>query len=347
MMLSVACCMRHIVGPVMRLPTKSILLVISALCAALVLAGCGGDDASSDDPIAAANEVDVASFPKTGGGKTFADLQKEVDAKQDASLLPAANNFVAGRENRLPFGLFDADRNAVWGPTMMYLSTGTDAPAVGPFPVKARSFDIPPEFQSEVSKSDLETVGNGFYTAELPAKWNGDKVNVLTLTQTDAGVQAAATGVTLKKSDPMPAPGEKMTAVKTATLDDVDGDAEAISTRVPPADMHDVSFDEVVGKGKPVVLLMATPKLCSSRVCGPIVDVAAEVQSEAGDDAVFVHQEIFKDNDINAGYVPQLEELGMTMEPVTFVVDGDGVVVAQLQGPFVAEELREALDAAE
>lgn len=327
----------------MGLRTKPLLLVLVAVFASVALAGCGGDDATSGDPIAAANDVDVASFPRTDGTKTFADLQKEVDAKQDANLLPAANNFVIGRENRLPFGLFDADRNAVWGPTMMYLSTGTGAPAVGPFPVKARSFDIPTEFQSEVSKSDLETVGNGFYTADLPAKWNGDKVNVLTLTQTDAGVQAAATGVTLNKSDPMPAPGEKMPAIKTATLDDVDGDASAVSTRVPPADMHDVSFDEVVGKGKPVVLLMATPKLCASRVCGPIVDVAAEVQAETGDDVVFVHQEIYKDNDINAGYVPQLEELGMTMEPVTFVVDGDGVVVAQLQGPFVAEELRKAL----
>lgn len=328
----------------MPLPRIPICSVAGALCVvALALAGCGGDEAASGDPIASADKVELSEFPSTDGKKTFAQLQQEVDAKQDASLLPASNNFVAGRENRLPFGLFDADRNAVWGPTVMYLSTGTDAPAVGPFPVRARSFDIAEEFRSEVSSSDLETVGNGFYTAQLPAKWKGDKINVLTLTQTDEGVQAAATGVTLKKSDPMPAPGEKMPAVKTATLDDVDGDAEAISTRVPPADMHDESFDKVVGKGKPVVLLMATPKLCASRVCGPIVDVAAEVQSEVGDDAVFVHQEIYKDNDINAGYVPQLDELGMTMEPVTFVVDGDGVVVAQLLGPFVAEELREAL----
>lgn len=323
----------------------------AALClllAANAVAGCGDSaDSGSEDPIAAANDVVVADFPKTDGKLTFEDLQQAVSAKQDANLLPAANNFVAGRENRLPFGLFDADRKPVWGPTMMYLSDGTGKPATGPFPVKARDFDIPAEFQSETAKSDLESVGNGFYTAMIPAGQGGDKVNVLTLTKTDAGFQAAATGITLAAKDPTVAIGAKVPAVATPTLDDVDGDASKISTRVPPADMHDVSLDDALKQNKPIVLLLATPKLCASRVCGPIVDVAAQVQDSVGDDVIFIHNEIYKDNDLNAGYMPQVEAFGLTSEPFAFVIGSNGRVVEQLQGPFVAEELEAAIKKAQ
>ncbi len=64
--------------------------------------------------------------------------------------------------------------------------------------------------------------------------------------------------------------------------------------------MHDVDLADVVGK-KPVVLLFATPALCVSRVCGPVVDIAEQVKSEVGDDVAFIHMEIFTDNDPNQG----------------------------------------------
>lgn len=326
-----------------RISSRAVL-ALGLLAVITATAGCGGsDDSGPADPITAANQVAVADFPQTDGKKTFAELQKEVDAKQDANLLPAANNFVAGNENRLPFGLFDVDRKPIWGPTVMYLSAGTGKPAAGPFPVKARDFDIPAEFQSETAKSDLESVGNGFYTAMIPAGEGGDKVNVLTLTETDAGYQAAATGITLVDKDPTVAIGDKVPAISTPTLADVDGDATKLSTRVPPADMHELSLDEALEQNRPIVLIFATPKLCASRVCGPVVDVGAQVQDKVGDDVIFIHNEIYKDNDLNAGFLPQVTEFGLPSEPYTFVTDADGRVVEQLQGPFVAEELEAAI----
>ena len=137
----------------------------------LLLSACGGDSAEPD-PVAAANEVNTADFPKTDGKKTLKDLQLETKAAQDANLLPASNNFPAGRENRLPFALFDAERKPFWGPTMMYFAVD-DGPAQGPFPVKAHGFDVAAEFQSETSKSDINAIGNGFYTTELPAEKAG------------------------------------------------------------------------------------------------------------------------------------------------------------------------------
>ena len=46
------------------------------------------------------------------------------------------------------------------------------------------------------------------------------------------------------------------------------------------------------------MLAFATPQLCQTRVCGPVVDVVAEVKNST-DGVTFIHQEIYANNDIN------------------------------------------------
>ncbi|MGK2878720.1 MAG: TlpA family protein disulfide reductase [Solirubrobacterales bacterium] len=326
-------------------PRRAAALSVMTAALALIVAGCGGDSAGSAEantPSSAQN-VNLADFPKTDGKKTVADLQREVSAGQEANLLPAANNFVAGRDNRLPFGLFNQDREPIWGPTAMYLSAGTTAPATGPFKVAANDFSVPAEFQSETSEGDLNAIGNGFYAANIPTPKGTKKINVLTLTQQDGGFQAAATGITTTLRDPTVAPGEQAPAVTTPTVKSSGGDLEAICTRTPADDMHEISLKDALKAKKPIVLIFATPKLCASRVCAPVVDVAEEVHHELGGDVIFIHNEIYKENDINEGYRPQVAAYGLTSEPYTFVIASDGRVAEQLQGPFVASELRAAL----
>ncbi|MGH2957989.1 MAG: TlpA family protein disulfide reductase [Solirubrobacterales bacterium] len=327
-------------------PRRAIVAAVVATALAGAFSGCGDDTSAAPNTPAAAQNVNLADFPKTDGKKTITQLQREVKAGQDANLLPAANDFVVGRDNRLPFGLFNADREPVWGPTVVYLSSGTDAPATGPFKVAAHDFSVPEEFQSETSKGDLNTIGNGFYVANIPTPKGTKKINVLSLTQIDGGFQAAATGITPTLRDPAVAPGEKAPAIETPTADSVD-DISEIDTRVPSDDMHEISLKDALKEKKPIVLIFATPKLCASRVCGPVVDVAEEVHHELGESVIFIHQEIYKDNDINKGYRPQVAAYGLTSEPFTFVIGSDGRVVEQLQGPFVADELRAALKKAQ
>ena len=70
--------------------------------------------------------------------------------------------------------------------------------------------------------------------------------------------------------------------IHTPTITSVAGDAAKISTRVPPATpMLQTDFHDVLGK-KPIVLVFATPQLCQSRICGPVVDVAMQVQASGG-----------------------------------------------------------------
>src|SRR5690606_27880537 len=119
---------------------------------------------------------------------------------------------------------------------------------------------------------------------------------------------------------------------------------ESIDTRVPPSTMHGDDLADVLGK-KPVVLLFATPALCVSRVCGPVVDVAEQVKAQYGDEAAFIHMEIYKNNELDPENLrPQVEAYGLPTEPWLFVIDEDGKVTTRIEGAFSVAELESALE---
>jgi hypothetical protein len=109
--------------------------------------------------------------------------------------------------------------------------------------------------------------------------------------------------------------------------------------------MHDVDLADVLGK-RPVVLLFATPALCQSRVCGPVVDIAEQVKAERGGDAAFVHMEIYRNNHVDQGYRPQVLAWHLRTEPWLFTIDRHGRIAARIEGAFGARELNEAIDKA-
>jgi hypothetical protein len=88
--------------------------------------------------------------------------------------------------------------------------------------------------------------------------------------------------------------------VETETVTSSGGDIKSIETRDPADDMHEENFADALGE-KPVALLMATPALCQTRVCGPVTDIAAQFQKEYGDRVTFIHQEVYEDNDVQKG----------------------------------------------
>jgi hypothetical protein len=145
---------------------------------------------------------------------------------------------------------------------------------------------------------------------------------------------------------PVPEVGERAPRTSTPTVADVAGDVEQIDTRVPPSTMHDEDFAEVLGK-KPAVLLFATPALCRSRTCGPVVDIAEQVKSERGDEDVsWIHMEIYNDNTADKGFRPQVRHWRLPTEPWLFTVDRQGRIAARVEGAFSARELEQAVDAA-
>jgi hypothetical protein len=84
-----------------------------------------------------------------------------------------------------------------------------------------------------------------------------------------------------------------------------------------------------------------------SAVCGPVVDVALEMRADReGEDVQFIHQEIYENNELEAGFRPQVRAFGLPTEPWLFTVDSDGRIAARIEGAFGAAELDRAIDAA-
>jgi hypothetical protein len=103
-----------------------------------------------------------------------------------------------------------------------------------------------------------------------------------------------------------------------------------------------VDLADVLGK-RPVVLMFATPRLCASRTCGPVVDVMEQVKAQTGSGPAFIHVEVYKGNDVSKGFLPQLLKWRLPTEPWTFVIDRVGIVRERFEGTLSVAELRRAV----
>jgi hypothetical protein len=225
----------------------------------------------------------------------------------------------------------------------LYIGRTSGAQAQGPFVARSESLKVSPQFQSKTTATDPQAA-HSVYVADVTFPRNG-KFAVLAVAR--IGGRTVATSpfsmaVGDKKVLP-PGPGDKAPVIHTLTPADVGGDLAKIDTRLPPApQLLADDFADVVGK-KPVVLTFATPQLCQSRVCGPVVDVVAEVQARTGAKVAFIHQEIYRDNDVSKGLRPQLAPYHLESEPWTFVIDRTGRVSTRFEGAFSAGELERAV----
>ena len=91
---------------------------------------------------------------------------------------------------------------------------------------------------------------------------------------------------------------------------------------------------------RPFVVTVATPKYCTSRVCGPVVDVMEAVRRRFESRGVrFIHVEVFSGNNPARGYNRWMREWGLASEPWVFLVGADGRVKAKFEGSVSAAEL--------
>lgn len=317
------------------------LVVVGAL--GLSLSGCGGDSSGSDSPMAPA-PARAADFPKPAG-KTLAQLKKGIGG-QGPVLAPAVSQLKPGTD-RFGFGLFDRARAQIAdAPVVLYTAPKGGGKVRGPIPAKWESLAVKPQFQSRSVASDPDAA-KALYVAKLKFPEPGS-YDVLAVARLDKRLVVASNAGGLLKvngSSKVPDVGEKAPVIDTPTKTDVRGDIAKIDTRLPPSSLHEHNFKDVVGK-KPVILIFATPALCQSRVCGPIVDIAEQVKAERGDDAVFIQQEIFNENKIDKGFRPQVRRYDLPTEPWLFAIDRRGRIAARIEGAYSAAELEKAVDAA-
>jgi hypothetical protein len=321
--------------------------VLAATAAALLvlpLSACGGSSKKSDST--SQNPPKVATpqnFPSPQG-KSIAEIRQGLGP--GPVLAPAVSILTPGKD-RFSFGLFDRARRQISeAPTAIYISPiGSDV-VQGPIPAQDYKLDVDPQYRSKTVADDPNAAQSVYVgDVKFPKPGNYEVLAVAKLDDRLVAANPISMPVIPPAKDPVPAVGSKAIKIDTPTLASVGGDASKIDTRLPPDDMHKVNLADVLGK-KPIVLVFATPALCQSRVCGPVVDMAMQVEHEHPGEAVFIHQEIYNDNDPNKGFRPQVTAWHLPTEPWVFGIDRQGRIADRLEGAATVPAIEAVLKAA-
>ncbi|MGH2385598.1 MAG: TlpA family protein disulfide reductase [Candidatus Limnocylindria bacterium] len=259
-----------------------------------------------------------------------------VASQSTPEILPifVSSEIVLGR-NRFLFSLTDGQRNLISAPDLnvqleLFSREGDQGTKLA---------DVPAEFLWAVEGERglyvayPEFPSAGRYGFRFLANREGEPVMTVLA---DFDVAAEAT---------TPAIGEPAIPSDTPTADDVGGDLSQISTdESPDPSMYEVSVAQAIEAGEPFVVTFATPKLCTSRVCGPTLETVKAVKADYPD-LRFIHVEPYDLTDQSElTTMPWVDEWGMPSEPWVFVVDADGNVAAKFEVIPGEGELRDAID---
>ncbi|HET7517198.1 MAG TPA: thioredoxin family protein [Actinomycetes bacterium] len=288
----------------------------SAIGLAALLAACGGDD-------------------KPAGSAPAGSLQAlRADATQ-LSLLGAQSQLPVGTV-LYTFGLSTADtRRVTGGAPEVWVAKNDTGRAAGPFP--ARWFELK-AYETTKDRSPRSPL-RGFYGAEVEFPEPGNWMVAATV-QAEAGRAVGQGGVPVAAEVPA-AVGSKAKPLATPVATTAAG-RKKICTREPACPLHEISLDDALKAGRPTVVNFGTPLLCTSQICGPVVDEQMVVADKLGSKASFVHIEIYPSRDTSKP-VKALTDYGFTTEPWLLVVDRDGVIRARYEGPVTAGQIETAL----
>jgi len=337
------------------------------LAAALFAAGCGdGSDSSTSSGEAAASRPapPKSAFPKTEG-RTLKEIVKSADSHAELVVSPAALAFYAG-VNRFPFGVFEPDRTQIGDAEVaLYVARAPkvkpgataeggekggaaraqrealEQPAAGPYPAKIESLATQPAYRAQTTTVDPDAA-TVVYSTDIDFSSDGEWRIAALVKQGDEFAATLLPSVSVGGFKSVPRVGQPAPRIHTPTAADSGGDLSQITTRIPPDTQNKVDYADALGR-EPIVLLFATPQFCQSRVCGPVVDVAEQVKEEYGDEAAFIHMEIYNDNDPEKGVRPQVRAFRLPGEPWLFAIDRNGVIQDEVEGAFGVDLLTEVV----
>jgi hypothetical protein len=180
--------------------------------------------------------------------------------------------------------------------------------------------------------------GRGVYvteaTFEAPGVWKAEA---------RAGGQKIPFTLEVNDAPMGPVAGDMAPTAASPTTTDPLG-VNPICTRVPQCPLHTESLSTVIGQGKPVVALFATPARCQSQYCAPVLDEFLQVTAPLRDKAHFVHIEIYK-NAKDMTLVPTVDAWKLPGEPAMFGIDSAGVVRSRIEGAFGGTEMQQQINA--
>jgi hypothetical protein len=281
-----------------------------------------------------------------------ADLGRALAAESNEDLQPliTTSELIVG-ENRFAFGLIKSDKLLESADVQLriYSIDGPEPQLVAETnalykPVGAteggESVHRHADGTSHVHSADSDV--RGLYVTRLkfarPGPWGIE----LQARDDNGSLATARLTVTVANASQTPALGSPAPRSRNVVASEV-GDLRQIDTsQEPDPRLHQVRIADAILQGKPQLIVFATPQFCTSRMCGPVVDIVRQLLPKYNKRVAFTHQEIWQDF-ASKKVFPTVEEWRLASEPWTFVVDGEGIIRGKFEGLVTGRELEEAL----
>ena len=288
----------------------ALVLVIVA-----VLSACGGSEPKDASSVAGSSRFD----------QPFTNV--------DDYPAVVSSDLVVG-SNRVLIAMFDKNDAPVGGPAAkMHVAfydlaksesdpvSDADARWVWAIPGERGLWEVP----------DVQLDSTGKWGASVSVHGDG-------LDEDDLGVSFE-----VKSKSSTPALGSPAPASDTPTAADAGKLSDITSDPHPDPRFYKTSIADAIAHHEPFVVVFATPKYCTSRVCGPTLNVVKSI-SKDWPKLTFIHVEVYDLSDVSSlKPVPAITQWGLPGEPWVFVVDGHGDVVAKYEGVVDRGDLQQQL----
>jgi hypothetical protein len=293
---------------------RGVLLAAAFFLAAALPSACGGGGGTPNEGSVEGSLGDVLSRPG-----------------DDVALVPGTSDYAAG-DVRVVFLVIDSRGKSIERPrARVWIARSFDDKPFLQTTARLENVGVPGV--SEAAAGDVTHV----YVARLRLP---EGKHVLVAEPIGGRPIQGALDLEVAETPKAPAVGAKAFPSRTPTIASTDGDLAALTTRTPPdvALLRDSVADSLADRA-PFVLAFATPQFCTSRTCGPVVDVVDYVRKRVGKSPVrFIHVEIYEDNQ-----PPEtnrwVKEWKLPTEPWVFLVGRDGLIKARFEGSVSAAEL--------
>jgi hypothetical protein len=283
-----------------------------------------------------------------GSGTGDANENREVPEQLQPLITTA--ELVVGR-NRFAFGLLKANKLVEGADVQLrvYSIEGREASLVAEINAPYRSVNSLAQSQGVHRHPDgtkhihtAATNVRGLYITQLtftrPGLWGLE-----ILAKEKGGLPTVArTMVTILDATRTPAVGSPAPRSRNLIASEVKNLREIDTSVRPDPRLHRVRIADAIAQGKPQLIVFATPQFCTSRMCGPVVDIVRTLLAAYGKRLTFIHQEIWQDF-AEKKMFPTVEEWRLDTEPWIFVVDGKGIIRAKFEGLVTVQEIESTL----
>ena len=293
-------------------------VIWAAIVLALVAGACGGTAAPTPTP---------SAVKPTGAA---------------AGLLVTSSDLAVGPE-RFTAAIFDDNQRPIAGAEvrLRFFKLGSEGPAV------LRS-EVEAPFRVEgLEKEGLQD--RGVYAARVtfdaPGAWGVEAV----VRRPQRPEETVASRFDVKARSQTPGIGDPAPASRNKTIRDVNSVDELTTARPADPDLYRFSIAQALGDGKPFLVVFATPAFCTSRTCGPEVEIIQALRDKYRERMHFIHIELYSNpvgllrGGSDRSLRPAVIEWGLPTDPWVFLVDASGRVFDKFEGFTPAAELEESI----